>query len=50
MTRGQRRVHKLLWWAAAPLLLAVVLWSLIDRWHVPASEPPAVLDAEGEAE
>jgi hypothetical protein len=49
VTRGQRRMHRITWWVLMPVLLAVALWSLVDRWRVPASEPPPVLLDRGEA-
>ena len=43
MTRAQRHAHRAIWWVLAPAIAAALAWSLVDRWHIPPSERPAVL-------
>jgi len=43
MTRGQRAIHRTVWWVLGPLLLLAVAWAVFHRTEVPPQEPPAAL-------
>lgn len=39
MNRAQRNAHRIVFWVLGPLLVAVVVWAVVDRWVYPEQPP-----------